>query len=103
MHLSKALSDAISIFHDDVEWVQLIDYEHVLFRCRRFHALGHLFQDCPLNQKPSNTTASEELDLTGFTKVSNHRKNHKKPATIPKKPQSSSSKPSTSNNFEVLA
>ena len=29
MHLNKALPYAVSIFHDDVKWVQLIDYEHV--------------------------------------------------------------------------
>lgn len=103
MRLSKALSDAVSIYHDDVEWVQLIDYEHVPFRCRRCHALGHLFRDCPLNKKPSSPSAPDKSEFDGFTKVANRKKNHKKPASNPKMPQSSSSKPSTSNNFEALA
>jgi len=43
MHLSKALPDVVSLYHDDYEWLQTIDYEHVPFRCRKCHALGHLF------------------------------------------------------------
>ena len=38
MHLNKALSDSVSIYHDDFEWIQTLDYEHVPFRCRKCHA-----------------------------------------------------------------
>ena len=103
MHLSKALLDAVSLYHDDVEWVQLIDYEHVSFRCRRCHAIGHLFCDYPLNKKPLTPSAFDKPDSDGFTKVTNRRKNHMKPIISPKLPHASSSKPSTSNSFEILA
>jgi len=52
MHLDKALPDSVSLYHDDFEWIQLIDYEHVTFRCRKCHAHGHLFHDFPLNATP---------------------------------------------------
>lgn len=32
MLLNKALPDSVSLFHDDFEWIQTIDYEHLPFR-----------------------------------------------------------------------
>lgn len=55
MKLGKALMDLVSLLHDEFEWIQPIDYEHVPFRCRRCHAHGHLFHDCPLNAPPKPT------------------------------------------------
>lgn len=49
MHLTKSLVDSVSLFHDDFEWIQRLDYKHIPFRCRKFHEHGHLFRDCPLN------------------------------------------------------
>jgi len=43
MRLDKALLNSVSLFHDDYEWIQPLDYEHVPFRCRKCHAHGHLF------------------------------------------------------------
>lgn len=103
MNLNQALSDAVSLFHDDIEWVQLIDYEHVPFRCRKFHDLGHLFRDCPLNRKPLSQISPNKPAPDGFTKVVNHSRNHKKSVTNPRTHPASSSKPSTSNNFAALA
>jgi len=51
MCLDKALLDSVSLSHRDYEWIQPLDYEHVPFRCRKCHAIGHLFRDCPLNSK----------------------------------------------------
>lgn len=51
MHLDKALPDSVSLYHDDYEWIQPLDYEHVPFCCRKFHADGHLCRHCPLNAK----------------------------------------------------
>lgn len=96
MHLNKALPDKVSINHEDVEWVQLIDYEHVPFRCRRCHALGHLYRDCPLTQNPSTPFAPEKPEYDDFTKATSHRSGHKKPMPNPKFPQASTSQPSTS-------
>lgn len=49
MHLVKALPYLVSLFHDDFEWVQSIDCEHVPFHCRKCHEHEHIFRDCPLN------------------------------------------------------
>ena len=95
MHLNKALPDAEILFHDYVEWVQLIDYEHVPFRFKRCHALGHLFRDCPLSQKPSFPAGPDMPKADGFTKVSSRRRSHKKSTSNSKMPQPSPSKPST--------
>jgi len=103
MHLSKALPDAVSLYHDDFEWIQSIDYEHVPFRCRKCHALGYLFRDFPLNMKPPTSTSSKNPDSDGFTKVNNCKKNHKKPTSNPKNPSANTSMPSTSNSFKILA
>lgn len=43
MCLDKALPDLVSLFHDDCEWIQPLDFEPVPFHCRKCHALGHLF------------------------------------------------------------
>ena len=103
MHLSNALLDAVTLFHDDFEWVQSIDYEHVPFHCRKCHSLGHLFRDCPSSLKTSAPTSSDKSDLDCFTSVTNHRKNPKKSVPNPKTPVANPSMPSTRNNFETLA
>ena len=102
MHMENALSDSVSLYHDDFEWIQTIDYEHVPFRSRKFHAHGHLFQDCPLNQLSKNIATMEHTNVEGFTKVPSRKKKEKKPPFAPKKPPNASSAPSTSNNFEIL-
>ena len=103
MQLDRALPDAVSLFHDDFEWIQPLDYEHVPFHCRRCHAHGHLFRDCPLvaQSKPQNVEDKE--DAEGFTKVSSRRRNHKKAPQPSSKPSQTQSIPTTSNSFAALA
>jgi len=50
MDLSRALPDEIilEVLHE--EWVQTVDYEHILFRCRKCHKCGHFIRDCPLSK-----------------------------------------------------
>ena len=103
MHLDKALPDAVSIYHVDFEWIQPLDYEHVPFRCRRCHAHGHLFRDCPLNSQSLSKEAEDKSELDGFTKVPSRRKHSKKSSAMGKKPSPSSNTPSTSNIFFVLS
>jgi len=78
MDLKKALLDMVGLFYEDVEWIQLIYYEHVPFRCRKCHDLGHLYRDCPLNRKPPPQMDPDNLTSDRFTKVMNHRRGHKK-------------------------
>lgn len=103
MKLGKALTDLVSLLHDDFEWIQPIDYEHVPFRCRKFHAHGHLFCDCPLNASPKSTDHVEKLKSEGFTKAANRKKHNKKPPNAPKNVIPSSAAPSSSNCFDLLS
>jgi len=80
MRLDKALPDSVSLSHDDYEWIQPLDYEHVPFRCHKCHAHGHLFRDCPLNIKAPVSDPSDMSTQEGFTKVHNRKRAHKKPA-----------------------
>jgi len=101
--LKQPLPDTVSLSHEDVEWIQLIDYEHVPFRCRKFHDLGHLYRDCLLNSKPMAQGDQENQIADGFTKVTNRRRGNKKNPFHTKSTQKDPPKPSTSNSFEVLA
>jgi len=103
VRLDKALSDSVSLYHDDLEWIQPLDFEHVPFRCRKCHSHGHLFRDCPLNAKPQTSDTLDKLAHDGFTKVANRKRLHKKPSSKRKPMQDTASIPSISNSFEVLA
>lgn len=105
MDLKQPLPDTIRLFHEDHDWIQVIDYEHVPFRCRGCHTLAHLFRDCPLNIKADAPSKQEPQTQDGFTKVTNRRRGHKKNTATPKgKPEpEEKSQPSTSNSFETLA
>lgn len=103
MHLDNSLPDSVSLFHDDFEWIQSLDYEHVPFRCRKFHAHGHLFRDCLQNSKSIAPEVSDQQAQDGFNKVPSHKRAHKKPSTEKKPHLDPTSIPSTSNSFEVLA
>ena len=37
MHIAQALPDVICLSHEDSDWIQPLDYEHILFRCRKCH------------------------------------------------------------------
>lgn len=103
MCLNKALPDSVNISHDDYEWTQPLDYEHVPFRCCKCHALGHLFKDFQLNAKPQPPNPSNMQNQDGFTKVTNRKISHRKPLNGKKPQPEAASLPSTSNSFEILA
>jgi len=71
MDLKQPLPDSVSLFHEDSEWVQVIDYEHVPFRCRKCHEIGHLFRDCPRNKSSNPQESPENQSSDGFKKVTN--------------------------------
>jgi hypothetical protein len=48
MNISKALPGTVTLEYQDEEWAQTIDYEHIPFRCRKFHEHG-----APLQRLPS--------------------------------------------------
>ena len=45
MDLSGALLEEIILDVYDEDWVQIVDYEHIPFRCRKCHEHDHLFRD----------------------------------------------------------
>ena len=103
MRLNEALSESVSLSHRDEEWIQPLDYEHVPFRCRECHALGHLFRDCPLNAKANTPDPSEALTQDGFTKAPSRRRAYKKPTNGHKPQQNNNHGLATKNSFEILA
>lgn len=102
MDLKQPLPDTVSFFHEVSEWVQVIDYEQVPFRCRKCHDIGHLYRDCPLNKIPSSPDRSDNNTPDGFTKVVNRRRGNKKAPSNPKAHPSSKAAPKVSNRYEVL-
>eukprot|EP00253_Pinus_taeda_P034473 PITA_34473 len=98
MHLTKALTDSVSLFHDDFEWIQTLDYEHIPFRCRKCHEHGHLFRDFPLNPQPKPPVNDLRTNSEGFTKIPNRRRHAKKSTPTP----DSSKKLDSLNRFSIL-
>ena len=95
MHIAKTLPESIILAHEDTEWTQPLEYEHIPFRCRKCHEHGHLYQDCPKNKTPIVLTIATDED--GFKKVTKKRKQRRKNPSVSK-----FSNPSTRNIFGVL-
>jgi hypothetical protein len=72
MDVSEALPEAISLEFRDEEWIQSIDYEKILFRCRRCHEHEHILREFPLNKKKEPENTKQQQDEDGFV-----RPNHK--------------------------
>jgi len=68
MDVSGALPEAISLEFMDEEWIQSIEYDHIPFRCRRFHEHGHLIKECMLNKKQEMKNTKTQQDEDGFVK-----------------------------------
>jgi hypothetical protein len=67
MDISRALPGSVTLEYQDEDWSQTIDYEHIPFRCRKFHEHGHLFRDSPLNSQGPNV--GEAKQKYGFTTI----------------------------------
>ena len=98
MHIVKSLPDSINLSHEDFEWIQSLDYEHVPFRCRKCHEHGHLFRDCPLNKPKMTATQDIDKDEEGFQRAGKKRRQHKKGAARENKQEDTP----TSNRFTIL-
>lgn len=53
MESSGALPNEIILKVSDEEWVHAVDYQHVPFRCHKFHEHDHLYREFPLNKLES--------------------------------------------------
>jgi len=69
MYVSRTLLDEVILEVFDEEWVQIVDYEHIPFRCRRCHEHGHLFRDCPLSKIENISKSTIMKDTESFHKV----------------------------------
>lgn len=86
MHISKDLADTVSLFHNDFEWIQSLNYEHIPFRCKKCHEHGHLFRDCPLNPQSKPSVNDPSTYSEGFIEIPNRRRHAKKPTPAPENP-----------------
>jgi len=77
--------------------MQTIDYEHILFRCRKCHEHGHLFRDCPLNAANKEGSSDAGKDKDGFAQVPGKRKQGKRRQTT-----QTSKDSSTNNKYAIL-
>lgn len=102
IRLNEALPESVTLAHRDEEWIQPLDYEHVPFRCRKCHALGHLFRDCPQNVQNSLPDSSDTPAQDGFTKVPSRKRSHKKPQNGFKPQPNKSHGLVTKNSFDIL-
>lgn len=62
---SKGLAKTIPLQYKDYVFEQILDYEHLPFRCHRCHVYGHLAKDCPLGRRRrrfQRTMAQMETD-----------------------------------------
>lgn len=66
MDLWGALLDEVILEVFDEEWVQIVDYEHIPFRCRRCHEHEHLFRDCPQGKVENNSKANTMKKTDSF-------------------------------------
>jgi hypothetical protein len=71
MHISKDPPDSICLVHEDTEWIQTLDYEHVPFRCHKCHEHGHLFRDFPQNKPVVDLKGETHTDEEGFWTIPN--------------------------------
>jgi len=70
MNISQPLSELVDIEYQDDVWSQLLDYEHVPFKCKICHEYGHLFHNFPQQLKEGPVTL-ENTPQYVFMQVSN--------------------------------
>lgn len=76
--LSGGILDEVILEVFDEEWVQMVDYEHIPFRCRKCHKHGHLIRDYPLSKAEDKSKLNTKKDIETFQKVASRGKGGKK-------------------------
>jgi len=78
MDLSVALPDEVILEVFDEEWVKIVDYKHIPFRCHRCHEHEHLLRDYPLSKAENKSKINTTKDTNRFHKVVHKGKSSKK-------------------------
>lgn len=60
MNIVEPLPEYIELEYHDEVWQQIIDYEHIPFRCRKCHEYGHLFRQCPVYKEEEEQRKNDE-------------------------------------------
>jgi hypothetical protein len=97
LNVSKALLESICLRYRVVDWLQTLDYEHIPFQCKKFHAHEHLFWECPTNKQKEPPKPQLEKDEACFEKF---QEKHKAQNKIPTQPNPKG--PYTNNSFDSL-
>ena len=97
MNVSKPLLEEINLSFQDKEWVKILDYEHIPFRCHHCHEYGNLFGYFPHAPSPNSPPSSSQQTQDGFTIVRRKSKGALK-ATI----TNPSREANASNQFAAL-
>jgi hypothetical protein len=83
MDVLGVLPQAISLEFRDEEWIQSIDYEKILFQCRRCHEHGHLLREFPLNKKQETKNTKLQQDEDSFVKPNHKIRGNKRQGKAP--------------------
>lgn len=78
MDLSGALPEEIilEVFYE--EWMKIVDYEHIPFKCRKCHEHGHIVRDCPLNKEINKRGINKTKKSDSFQEMVNRGKGNKR-------------------------
>lgn len=98
MDLSRALPDKVILEVFDEEWVKMVDYEHIPFKCRKCHKHGHLIRDCLISKEEDKSKLKAKKDNENFQKVSSRGKGSKKEP----KQQHKEGQKASQNKFQAL-
>eukprot|EP00253_Pinus_taeda_P012716 PITA_12716 len=85
IELSGALLEEIILEVFDEEWVQIVYYDHIPFRCHKCHEHGHIFRDCPLNKEMNKSRSTIVKEANNFQKVVNRSKGSKREGSFVEK------------------
>lgn len=104
MDLSGAFPDEVILEVFDEEWVQIVDYDHIPFRCRKCHEHGHLFRDFPPSKTENKGKTNTMKDTERFQKVVQKGKGSKRGSKLlhSKKQQANKNKFQALEEEEVI-
>ena len=65
---NEGLADAMTMKYRDLEFLQMLDYENLPFRCNICHKYGHLVKECTLGhqrrRRQKKTYKQEDVSLS---------------------------------------